>query len=511
MSSGTDRFIQAVRLALQKRDFEKRQASPSAHLPGTHDPSNSRSAPQSKPMGRDHANIHEISPHNSAVLDAIPKQSLLTGRGARGVSARNEKAAIIDSHPENGCAVRQKRRLVSMFEEEDDITPQQVEGGSRLKSDSSSGDFHENGDVVVLDDDSDDECIDLTGLRPEPILDQVRTTAISTRSRAGPSTLRAEDEKVKVVVHAREEQSCVGSASPLDSSIKVSKKPEKRLRNDQEKPSTKRKKKEKEKRSAKYRSAPSKAALDRLERSRGHRLFLVDKTNPGDSIRCAVMGSNGNIYKCVIDLEPHCDCPDFRKRKGTSQQGPCKHLIFIFMRVLKLDCEDPRWWQKCLVQSELDGLIDIAQQTHNPGTGVLADQAVRAEYQRAVSSNKENPRRSLEGECTICYEDLVQNDGNQRPENVITFCKACGNNFHSACLENWFRAQSKRTCPLCRAKMDAAGDKPGGSDPNYLNLAQHSSAHEQQLTLEQRYADTHMYIGNRRGRGRRGAPRRGGA
>lgn len=513
MSSDTDRFIQAVGLALRKRDREKGRESPLALLPETPSLFMSTSLPASQntpPASKSNTKNLEKSPNIPPLLGSPPKRSLSTDRDGGGAPAINDEA-MSGVHAGDGGVVRPKRRLASMFQEEDEVTPQQVVGGSCLKLNTSNGDRRANLDVVVLDDDSDDSCIDLTGPRPEPVLQQVRTTARSNGSRGRPPTMGGEETHVKMVAYTGEERGGLSDRSAPGSSKKESKKCKGDLRSDQGQPSPKRKKKEKEKRDARYRSAPSKAALDRLERSRGHRLFLVAKTNPDGKIQCAVMGSNGNIYNCVINLEPHCNCPDFTKRKDTSQQGPCKHLIFIFMRVLKLDCEDPRWWQKRLVQSELDGLINIAQQTHNPEAGVLADEAVRTEYKKAVSGKKKNARRPLEGECTICYEDLVQNDGNLRPENVITFCKKCGNNFHSACLENWFRAQSRRTCPLCRADMGAEGATGGGSEREYLNLAQHSSAHEQELTLEQRYADSHMYIGNRRGRWRRGTPRRRGA
>lgn len=251
-----------------------------------------------------------------------------------------------------------------------------------------------------------------------------------------------------------------------------------------------RKKEPKEKRKAKYRPIPSQAVLDRMERSRIHRLFLVNKKIEGNAIKCAVMGANGNIYNCSIDTKPTCNCQDFLKRSN----GPCKHLIFLFIRVLKVEEEDPRWWQKCLLQSELEGLLENAQVEASRNAQLFAEEAVISQYQRTqAQKNKQVVRRPLVGECTVCYDNLIAVTGKRRPENLIDYCRTCGNNFHAACLTNWFRAQNQKICPTCRVEMRKSEEITGKQD--YLNLSQFSTTHERQLSLSEMYADTHRYIG----------------
>ncbi|KAH7085333.1 hypothetical protein BKA63DRAFT_559969 [Paraphoma chrysanthemicola] len=54
-------------------------------------------------------------------------------------------------------------------------------------------------------------------------------------------------------------------------------------------------------------------------------------------------------------------------------------------------------------------------------------------------------RKVVEGECTICHEDL------DPKKDDITFCTSCGQNVHEKCMEQWNQARAgTTTCPLCR-------------------------------------------------------------
>lgn len=285
-----------------------------------------------------------------------------------------------------------------------------------------------------------------------------------------------------------------------------------------------------ERRGARYRGHPSKSVLDRYTRSLRHRLFLIDRavsrassnpeatnatTDAGEeqptlSETFTVMGVNGNVYNCVISTKPSCDCPDFTKRVGTPGHGPCKHLIFVFIRVLKLKEDDPIWWQAGLLPEEVSEALRSATRTT---PDVLADDAVRRQYRAAnvpqsSGSAGTSNRKPIEGDCPICYENLGEGDV-VRPDDVTTFCEVCGNNFHKTCVQNWTRAKGQSSCPLCRAIM-SRHEAPLARDVHeYTNLAAYSSQHARQLTLAELYADTHHYIGrSSRGRGSgRGAGR----
>ncbi|KAI8939762.1 hypothetical protein NX059_003505 [Plenodomus lindquistii] len=51
-------------------------------------------------------------------------------------------------------------------------------------------------------------------------------------------------------------------------------------------------------------------------------------------------------------------------------------------------------------------------------------------------------RKSLEGDCAICCEDLDSDT------SYVTWCKTCGNNIHQDCLQQWVKTSNK--CPFCR-------------------------------------------------------------
>lgn len=56
-------------------------------------------------------------------------------------------------------------------------------------------------------------------------------------------------------------------------------------------------------------------------------------------------------------------------------------------------------------------------------------------------------RRPVEGECSICHEDLLPH------VEELTHCHAsCGGNFHYICMVDWMQeaAPQEATCPLCR-------------------------------------------------------------
>lgn len=388
--------------------------------------------------------------------------------------------------------------------------------------------------VEVLDDNSDDEVIDLIGSDADdnPSVEKTNVVGRSGPPKPCPVPSFFDDDDdldcvaplqhcttqgAPILQHSAYDFDDVDRIAPLQESVArtspdpaTGKREMKAAKRTEKAP--KRQKVEKasqEKRGVKFRGHPSRAVLDRLTRASRHRLFLLDKKDEQNTISCAVMGSNGNIYKCEISVHPSCGCPDFQKRKGTGTEGPCKHLIFVFTRVLKVPREDPKWWQIRLLSSELKEIVENAPKGPLREAGVMAEVAVVERYQQSSQEPIEEGRRPLEGECTICYEDLVADDRNQSVSEETTYCKKCGNNFHSMCLQNWHRAQRNPTCPLCRQSMAAEGKGNDVKGDGFLNLAQYSAAHERQLTLAELYENTHQHIGRGgfRGRGARGRGR----
>ncbi|KAI0556938.1 E3 ubiquitin-protein ligase Zswim2 [Gracilaria domingensis] len=88
----------------------------------------------------------------------------------------------------------------------------------------------------------------------------------------------------------------------------------------------------KELRGARFRSAPPQSTLD------PYRLSNIRLAHDVDFF--VVMGFNGSIYDVHIALQPKCNRPDFVKRTKEGRPTPCKHILFVFMNVLKLEESD---------------------------------------------------------------------------------------------------------------------------------------------------------------------------
>ena len=74
----------------------------------------------------------------------------------------------------------------------------------------------------------------------------------------------------------------------------------------------------------------------------------------------AVFGTTGNVYECSVRARPTCTCPDFvGSRSGSSRAGShvCKHLMWVYMRVLGVSRDDPALCQVALLQSELAAML----------------------------------------------------------------------------------------------------------------------------------------------------------
>ncbi|KAI7843057.1 hypothetical protein COHA_003231 [Chlorella ohadii] len=229
-----------------------------------------------------------------------------------------------------------------------------------------------------------------------------------------------------------------------------------------------------------WRPKASSAVLTRIARAQGgHRLTLP--------------------YTVTICRQPNCTCPDAAKG------NVCKHVLFVLLRVLHMSPDEPLVWQKALLASEVDEILAGHKSLPRTlgGGEVLAPEAVRQQYRRRASLGGEagvegeegGPlRRSAEGaDCPICYERL------EVASEKISFCAACGNNCHSACIGEWVKKRRREgaqpTCPLCRAAWvdgTAPAGAAGGAGGEYINLADAAGAPVP--TLEQLYGDNAIWI-----------------
>lgn len=237
-----------------------------------------------------------------------------------------------------------------------------------------------------------------------------------------------------------------------------------------------------EERAARTRKRLNNDIRKRIERALSQRLYLLDQhdiSTPGNLGRCfSVLGSTGNTYHVTISKFPSCTCPDFENG------NLCKHILFVYLRVLRCPETSPIICQDALLQDELASLfvsstinkISNKNTTTIPSTSLslsstssynnsnhrvvisLVDSESEAEIETkaevGINKNKgletesdknedENNINLEECECPICFEEM------KSKKESIEKCLTCKNYLHSDCLRRWLK-QSK-TCVYCRS------------------------------------------------------------
>lgn len=236
-----------------------------------------------------------------------------------------------------------------------------------------------------------------------------------------------------------------------------------------------------EKRLSRFRSAPTQAIRDRIYRAKQQRMYLIDRnppTNPHEQ-SFYVLGSVGNVYTVKISHIPSCTCPDHAKG------NLCKHILFVFLKVLRVPSDSNLIYQNALLTEELESIFKSAPAKP---TAVLASKNVRDTFDKVMGKTPEKKgsndddgsakRKPIEDSmCPICYEDLKAND-------KLVWCKtSCGQNLHEECFNQWkSQAQTSRrdvTCVFCRAQWPEDTPVKGGNakskvakmNEGYMNLA----------------------------------------
>lgn len=187
-----------------------------------------------------------------------------------------------------------------------------------------------------------------------------------------------------------------------------------------------------------------------------------------------VLGTTGNVYYPTFSRAkaPTCTCRDNRVRRV-----PCKHILFVLHRVLKL----PR----SADHRDIDGML--AQRNRDDIKKVLAPDAVREGYleQTGFSLDDEpslgpqrqrvaegGPRPLDRGEdCPICYEDMSSD-----PPGQLVWCTACRRSMHVDCFGKWrdvkLKGHEPVTCVYCRQPWHASiGSAPFKRKP--MNLEEY--------------------------------------
>ncbi|KLO14892.1 hypothetical protein SCHPADRAFT_825594 [Schizopora paradoxa] len=234
-----------------------------------------------------------------------------------------------------------------------------------------------------------------------------------------------------------------------------------------------------EKRGARLKSSCPQNIKERVGRVISQRFYMIDRQRSGSELgeEFKVLGSTGNVYTVVIDRNPRCNCPDATKGNH------CKHILFIYLKVLQVPQISPHWYQKALIGSELEEIFANAPAAPN----AVANTRVRDAYAQASgrplssqasssSNNGQNKRKpGPDDDCPVCYETM-----HNVQEKQLSYCEACGNCLHKDCFTQWAKsAKNGVTCVWCRAPWAQAGTPTraraaGGNattSEGYLNLS----------------------------------------
>lgn len=231
-----------------------------------------------------------------------------------------------------------------------------------------------------------------------------------------------------------------------------------------------------EKRQRRYRPRCPAGVQQRIVRARSQRLFLIERTQLSDvEWSFVVLGSTGNVYTVRIAHLPSCSCPDHQKG------NVCKHILFVWIKVMGLSEMSQLIYQNALISSELNEAFgQMHYRMCQIGRGVLANDNVRSTYQKLTAPKQgdhaeaesfdekdEVRRQPVEGDCPICFDPL---------DGAIVFCRAaCGVNLHKTCMDAWKHNKNGETltCPNCRSNWiddGASKTKKYSSPEGYTNL-----------------------------------------
>lgn len=216
-----------------------------------------------------------------------------------------------------------------------------------------------------------------------------------------------------------------------------------------------------EKRACRYVGSPTNGVVQRIHRALQQRFFLISQedSSTDDNVHrtFVVLGSTGNVYNVDIRKHSSCTCPDHGK------SHPCKHILFVLLKVLRVSPRSHLVYQKALLQVELREIFRHADEiTH---CSVQAkNEVVRAYNERmSVSGNSSNSadavainalRLEPEGECAICFDIMTGKD-------TVKMCSTCKNFLHQECLEKWLSQSA--TCCYCRSVWPVALSEGRGS------------------------------------------------
>ncbi|RZC92276.1 hypothetical protein C5167_026909 [Papaver somniferum] len=157
---------------------------------------------------------------------------------------------------------------------------------------------------------------------------------------------------------------------------------------------------------------PTQPVADRIKEALQECLYLLHCCEADFFI----LGATGDVYNVKLATTPLCSCPD--------RMIPCKHIIFVFLRVLEVPLNDPYVRRKTLKPCQLSRLLNTPTSPQ-----ILAGSLVRERFLHLFSTKSylgPPPKPEL-GKCIKCRTQMY-------PEDEVLECDHCEDIGHEECM-----------------------------------------------------------------------------
>ncbi|KAG2606570.1 mitogen-activated protein kinase kinase kinase 1-like [Panicum virgatum] len=224
--------------------------------------------------------------------------------------------------------------------------------------------------------------------------------------------------------------------------------------------------------------ASTRRVANRIIRALQHQLRLLHRAGA----EFFVLGATGNVYTVTLAAAPACTCPD--------PAVPCKHILFVLLRVLGLSLDEACVWRQALRPCEVARLV--AAPTY---PDVLAGARARERFHQLWSArpaadarrDAASSGRPLDGAaCPVCLEEMAPAAA-AAPQAVLT-CRTCRNAVHAECFARWKRSRARRaaTCVVCRSRWRQPNREREREQEQeqYMNLAAYMNDGDGDVTMQ---------------------------
>ncbi|KAL5200406.1 hypothetical protein ABZP36_021609 [Zizania latifolia] len=218
---------------------------------------------------------------------------------------------------------------------------------------------------------------------------------------------------------------------------------------------------------------------NRIIRALQHQLRLLHRAGAD----FFVLGATGNVYTVTLATTPACTCPD--------PAVPCKHILFVLLRVLGLSLDEACVWRQSLRPCQVARLVgtptcpDVLagprarERFHQLWSSrAAAAKADGAQHRRREEAGATSSGRLDGAACPVCLEEIspaqAQAQGGPTAPaaagQVLLTCGTCRNSVHAECFARWKRSRARRaaTCVVCRARWRQPNRE---QEQQYMNLS----------------------------------------